>query len=150
MKRIVFVLISGACSSNSLPDLAPAAGSPYGIAIPTAAPAPTADAAGPPPIDAGTPAPDAAAPAIPTWTQIHTRYLTTGTIGNCPVCHGEMETPESAYSWLDQRGELVHLADPNRSVLSWYGGGMPVRGPTSAPQAVTDIDAWSAAGRANN
>ena len=149
MKRAAFVLLVAACSSNSLADIAPTAGSPYGIAVPTAS-APTPDAAAPPPPVVDAAIPDAAPPVVPTWTQIHTRYLTTGTIGNCPVCHVEMATPESAYSWLSQRGELANLADPTRSVLSWFGGGMPKRGPTSAPQAVIDFDAWSAAGRAEN
>ena len=59
----------------------------------------------------------------------------------------EMSTAPRAYDWLQGKGELVSLDDPDTSVLSWLGGGMPQHGPKSEPQATADVKAWAAAGR---
>jgi hypothetical protein len=77
-----------------------------------------------------------------------------GTIGNCSSsCHGSIGTPSSCYVWLQgQRyvgGANPNIASKSSSCLSWYGGNMPPFGPQSA-QAVTDFDAWAAAGGQNN
>ena len=42
------------------------------------------------------------------------------------------------------------LIDQQQSPLSWYGGNMPTNGPSSWSAAVTDMNAWAAAGALNN
>jgi hypothetical protein len=92
-------------------------------------------------------------PAAPTWTQIWTNYLKSGTVGNCSHCHGSTGSASGAYNWLKNKGYISGtssaLVDPNRSCLTWYGGNMPTNGATS-PQAAKDMNAWAAAGAANN
>ncbi len=65
-----------------------------------------------------------------------------------------MSSASGAYSWLKQKGYVggssPELADPNSSCLSWLGGNMPPGGTTSLPQAVTDLNAWAAAGGLDN
>ena len=93
----------------------------------------------------------------PTWTQLFDTYLAVGTIGNCghSGCHqGFMNTPPSAYSWLQDRAQLggpqPELTDPSSSCLSWLGGDMPPDGPLADPVAEKDFDVWLKAGAKNN
>jgi hypothetical protein len=63
-----------------------------------------------------------------------------------------MATASSAYSWLAGQG---YMGSPppltgTRSCLTWYGGNMPVGGARTNAQAVTDMNAWAAAGAKNN
>jgi hypothetical protein len=89
----------------------------------------------------------------PTWTEIFTSYLASGTVGNCGNCHGSMDTPSDAYSWLQGQGYVggakPSLAQSGSSCLKWFGGNMPPSGATSA-QAVTDLAAWALAGGQDN
>jgi hypothetical protein len=84
---------------------------------------------------------------------IFSTYLNNSSVGGCPRCHGQMNSASGAYSWLQgQRyinGTGSLLAAPG-SCLSWYGGTMPPGGPRSDAQAVSDMDAWAAAGAKNN
>ena len=47
-------------------------------------------------------------------------------------------------------GTSSALVNSNQSCLAWYGGNMPTSGSKSVPQAVTDMNAWAAAGAQNN
>jgi hypothetical protein len=64
-----------------------------------------------------------------------------------------MGSASGSYSWLKGRGYVggssPALTNPNSSCLSWYGGNMPPGGPNDQ-QAVTDMDAWAAAGGLDN
>ena len=90
----------------------------------------------------------------PTWTQIFNSYFKSGTKGRCNSCHSQGSSAGNLYSWLQGRGYISGknsaLVDPNQSCISWYGGNMPTSGPSSYPQAVTDMNAWAAAGALNN
>lgn len=93
-------------------------------------------------------------PAVtPTWSQLYTKYLASGTIGNCSPCHSSIATPSTCYSWLQTKsmvgGANPVLATSAGSCLSWYGGNMPPFGPQSAA-AVADFTAWGKAGGLNN
>jgi hypothetical protein len=65
-----------------------------------------------------------------------------------------MSDAKGSYSWLQQKGYLggssPSLTNPNSSCLTWYGGNMPPGGPSSVPQAVSDMNAWAAAGAQDN
>ncbi len=93
----------------------------------------------------------------PTFTQIYTSYLASGTVGNCGAsgCHSQMRSASGAYSWLEGKGQIngkssSALGDPSQSILSWMGGDMPRSGPSSDATATADIEAWAKAGAANN
>jgi hypothetical protein len=92
----------------------------------------------------------------PTWTQIWTDYLAVGKAGNCASggCHSQMASKSAAYSWLQGRGYISgtssSLVSSSSSCLTWYGGNMPPLGPGSLSAASKDMDAWVAAGAANN
>jgi hypothetical protein len=64
-----------------------------------------------------------------------------------------MSSATNAYSWLKSsnyiNGTSSTLVNPLASDLSWYGGNMPPGG-GSDPQAVTDMNAWAAAGALDN
>jgi hypothetical protein len=65
-----------------------------------------------------------------------------------------MSSPAGAYKWLQGRSQMggspLALVDPSQSCLTWYSGNMPPRGPSSNAQAVTDMNAWAAAGAKND
>ncbi len=88
-----------------------------------------------------------------TWSQIYSKYLGFATVGNCQSCHNQMSSATSSYSWLKGRnyinGTSSTLVNPAASDLSWYGGNMPPGGGKDA-QAVTDMNAWAAAGALDN
>jgi hypothetical protein len=102
-----------------------------------------ADAAPPPP-------PEAADGGAPTWSQLYASYL-----WDCAGagCHVEMVTANGAYTWLKAQGYLAGqsstLVDPSKSCLKWYGGNMPPCG-GGGDRAVSDMNAWAAAGALNN
>jgi len=87
----------------------------------------------------------------PTWTDLYTKYLAVGTIGNCDgSCHhhSQCSSASSCYSWI---GTGNHGAVANGGGLfSWDSGYMPTNGPTSEPQAESDFAAWVAAGSLDN
>lgn len=94
-------------------------------------------------------------PQPPTWTQVWTNYLQSGTKGNCKSsCHSQMGSPSAAFIWLKGRGYINGpsslLIDSSQSCLSWYGGNMPPSGPNSWSAASTDMAAWVKAGAQNN
>jgi len=99
---------------------------------------------------------NAAAPAGEpgTWTHIFTLYMAEGTFGNCTHCHREMSDAPASYKWLADQDYMGGTAPPltNRgsSCLSWYGGDMPPGLQPQKPDAVTEMDAWAAAGGRNN
>lgn len=106
----------------------------------------TPDSGGGPP-DTGT------TTTSPTWTSIYNNYLAGSTEGRCSACHGQCSSAKNTYSWLSGKGYISGtssaLVDSSQSCLSWYGGNMPPSGPSDA-KAVSDMNAWAAAGAANN
>jgi hypothetical protein len=101
----------------------------------------------------------------PTWTEIYNLYLVAGKIGDCTdtniLCHSQYNTPSAMYGYLMTQSQLgtnpPALTDPNRSCLTWYAGPndtvgnlMPLTGNPKSAQAVTDMNAWAAAGAPNN
>jgi hypothetical protein len=66
-----------------------------------------------------------------------------------------MGSATSAYSYLSNQGYISGtssaLVDPSQSCLTWVssGGNMPPGGGSNA-QAVTDLNAWVAAGAQDN
>ncbi len=90
----------------------------------------------------------------PTWTQIFNSYMASGTKGRCSSCHSQGSSKSSLYTWLQGRGYISGtssaLVDSSQSCLSWYGGNMPTNGPSSYSAAVSDMNAWAAAGALNN
>jgi polyvinyl alcohol dehydrogenase (cytochrome) len=101
-------------------------------------------------VDGGTP--DAGSGL--TWTSIYNNYFAAGTTGHCPQCHGAASTATGLYDFLQTSGQIAGtaspLVDPDASVLTWFGGGMPPGGPTDLPQAEADLIAWVAAGARND
>ena len=101
----------------------------------------------PPPKDAGV------VVSAPTWTQIHNSYLVSS-LGHCQDCHSSFSSPSSSYSYLRGKGYIngAHspLVDSSQSCLTWYGGNMPKNPTGPQPQAVSDMNAWAAAGAQNN
>jgi len=101
----------------------------------------------------------------PTWTLIYTTYFGAGTPGHCgnSGCHlstlkgfkcGSDKT--TCYNGLANAGyisaatpTMSPIADPQQSVLTWFGGNMPPGGGASAA-AKKDITAWVADGAKNN
>jgi len=86
---------------------------------------------------------------------IYNAYLKSGTVGNCgsTFCHAQAGTPKGAYSYLQayMSGSPPRLVKQGQSCLSWYGGNMPIGGGgANNTQAVTDMNAWAAAGAQNN
>jgi hypothetical protein len=79
--------------------------------------------------------------------------MKSGTSGDCTGCHSQMGSASASFSWLQSKGYVggssPALTDSNQSCLSWYGGNMPPSGGSDA-QAVTDMNAWAAAGAQNN
>jgi hypothetical protein len=65
-----------------------------------------------------------------------------------------MGSAKSAYSYLKGQGYISGsnsaLVQDGVSCLSWLGGNMPPGGQSSYPQAVTDMNAWVAAGALDN
>ncbi len=92
--------------------------------------------------------------SAPTWTTIFNTYLAGGTKGRCSSCHSQGSSKSNLYSWLQSKGYISGtssaLVDPNQSCLTWYGGNMPTNGPSSWSAAVTDMNAWAAAGALDN
>ncbi len=88
----------------------------------------------------------------PTWTSIYNNYLKSS-VGRCNSCHSQCSSASNTYSWLQGKGYISGtssaLVDSNQSCLSWYGGNMPPSGGSNAA-AVKDMNAWAAAGAANN
>jgi hypothetical protein len=82
--------------------------------------------------------------------------LTVGTIGNCgnSGCHSECASSASTcFDFLQSNSDIVGI-NGSGSVLSWFGGYMPVGGPgpgdPSAAPAIADFNAWVAAGSKND
>jgi hypothetical protein len=61
-----------------------------------------------------------------------------------------MGTASAAFTWLKGRGQIPGIADSNGSCLTYLGGDMPPRGPTDDAKAVSDLQAWAAAGAQND
>ena len=90
----------------------------------------------------------------PTWTDLFTVYLASGTIGYCTDCHPEMSDAPASFTWLEEQGYVgvpdPLLTNPGASCLSWYGGNMPPGAPVLSADAVRHMDAWAKAGGPNN
>jgi hypothetical protein len=76
--------------------------------------------------------------------------------GGChssPKAGVQCDTASNCFQTLTSSGYLDGSTNPpllgNQSCLSWFGGDMPPGGQT-AGQAVTDFQAWAAAGAQNN
>jgi hypothetical protein len=64
-----------------------------------------------------------------------------------------MSTASGAYSYLSSQGYISgtgSLLCKSGSCLTWYGGNMPPLGSRSDPAAVSDMNAWAAAGAMDN
>jgi hypothetical protein len=100
----------------------------------------------------------AAAPATaPTFTAIYTKYFAPGDPVDCSTgsgCHAEFKAETTAWAFLLEYNQVgtspPGLTDPNSSWLAWYGGNMPESGTSCNPQAMSDLNAWAAAGGQNN
>ncbi len=91
-------------------------------------------------------------PPPPTWDDIFTKYVASGTKGGCGGCHG-LSTAKDAYDFLKQGGQIDGTSSAivtSGSDFSWFGGFMPPGGPSSYPEAVADMKAWVAAGALDN
>jgi hypothetical protein len=90
----------------------------------------------------------------PTWTQIYDRYLAAGTVGNCGGCHSFLGTAGEAYDSLSSSGQIHGTSSPivshGDSDMSWFGGFMPLGGPSSDSAAESEMNAWVAAGALQN
>ena len=87
-----------------------------------------------------------------TWTELHTKYLASGTTGNCgrSGCHSQCSGASGCFTWLNGKGYISGGIDANQ-LFTWTSNGfMPPNGPSTNAQAVTDFDAWTAAGSQNN
>jgi polyvinyl alcohol dehydrogenase (cytochrome) len=104
--------------------------------------------------DAGTDAGVPDASTGPTWSALYTAYFAAGTVGHCSNCHAPTNTATGLYTFLQTRGQIdgvnSRLAQTGNSILTWFGGTMPLGGPSSLPQAEADVRAWVAAGALNN
>lgn len=91
--------------------------------------------------------------SAPTWSTIFSDYLASSKEGRCQSCHSQGSSATKLYSWLQGKGYIngtsSTLVNKSKSCLSWYGGNMPPSGPSDA-NAVSDMNAWAAAGAANN
>jgi hypothetical protein len=101
----------------------------------------------------------------PTWTFIYTTYFGAGTPGHCGNSGCHLNTLKgfkcgsdkaTCYSGLSAAGyiststpTMSPIADPQQSVLTWFGGNMPPGGGSNAA-AKKDITAWVADGAKNN
>lgn len=98
-------------------------------------------------------APPDTGPPPPTWSDIFDKYVKSGTVGGCGGCHG-LSTAKEAYSWFSGNGQIKGTSSPiviqGQSMFSWFGGFMPPAGPSSEPQAASDMKAWVAAGALDN
>lgn len=158
MRTLTVLLVASILAPAACGDGAPLGG-PWGGTEDPVAPNthPAADAG--PADDSGDETDSSASPdtstAAPTWTDVFNKYLAKGTTGNCAAsgCHSQMGNKSQAYSWLQALGYIAGknsvLVSPTSSCLSWYGGNMPIGGGGN-PQAKSDMDAWAAAGAANN
>jgi hypothetical protein len=64
-----------------------------------------------------------------------------------------MSSASASYSWLSGQRYISgtsSLLAASGSCLSWYGGNMPPGGTRTDAQAVSDMNAWAAAGAMNN
>jgi hypothetical protein len=84
----------------------------------------------------------------PTFSTLFNAYLT-----GCKMCHTQTNSSNATYLWLRSQGYITGsspaLVSTSQSCLSWYGGNMPPGGGDDAT-AVTDMNAWAAAGALNN
>jgi hypothetical protein len=84
----------------------------------------------------------------PTFSSLFNAYLT-----GCKMCHTQTSSSNATYLWLRSQGYITGsspaLVSTSQSCLSWYGGNMPPGGGDDAA-AVTDMNAWAAAGALNN
>jgi len=115
---------------------------------------PSLDSGSGPGPDSGSVPPDTGTGSAPTWTEVFDRYLAPGTIGNCGECHGGTGTPKGMYQFFvgqDQiRGKESPIVSRSASEVSWFGGFMPLGGPSSNAAAEADMKAWVAAGALDN
>jgi hypothetical protein len=84
---------------------------------------------------------------------IFNEYLKNGTIGDCTRCHSQMGSASGSYSWLSTSGYIRgsgSILVGGGSCLTWYGGNMPPGGTRSNAMAISDMNAWAAAGAMNN
>jgi hypothetical protein len=95
------------------------------------------------------------AASAPTWTELYTSYLASGTIGHCVNCHSWASSASSAYDQLQRSGYIdgttsPPLATTGASILKWFGGTMPTDASPQSSPAVVDFLAWAAAGAQKN
>ena len=87
------------------------------------------------------------------WQSLYTTYFGPGTVGRCSNCHADATTADGLYVKLQNAGQIDgtdSLLSKPGSILTWFGGTMPLGGPSDAPQAEADITAWVAAGALPN
>ena len=114
-------------------------------------------ATGDPSPDAGTDCPPLSG-AAPTWSSIWATY---GFSNSCHGCHKQASSAASAYSFLKQSGQINGPASliavaynplvvQNTSILTIFGGDMPLSGTAISPAAMCPIIDWVAAGATDN
>ena len=78
-------------------------------------------------------------------------YFASGTNGDCPLCHTQVTSPSTFWTYLSSNNcPPPMLNNPNTSCLAWFAGNMPTATTPCNGQAVSDINAWIAAGAQNN
>ena len=108
-------------------------------------------------MDAGTGCPPLS-DAAPTWSSIWTTY---GFSTSCRSCHGQASSASSAYTWLQQLGQITGNTSPiatplnpnvvqNSSILTLFGGSMPKGGSGISAAAKCPLVDWVAAGAKND
>jgi hypothetical protein len=94
----------------------------------------------------------------PAWSSIWSLY---GFSNSCHTCHKQASRAASAYTWLQQLGQINGIKSPiataysplvvqNTSVLVLFGGDMPKSGTAISAAAKCALVAWVVAGAPNN
>jgi hypothetical protein len=84
-----------------------------------------------------------------------------GFANSCHKCHSQASSAASAYTWLEQSGQISGTTSPiataydpailqNSSVLTIFGGTMPQGGAAINPAAKCALVDWVAAGAHDN
>ena len=92
---------------------------------------------------------------VPTWTELFDIYLSGDTsMGHCESCHSYAANAASLYQALSTNGQINGVNSPlvgSRSILTWFGGRMPLDGANGdAARAAVDFEAWVASGAEQN
>ena len=142
--------LSSAGSGSGVGSVSGSGGSSGGAQLGSAglSPGPTLASAGCPPLSGSPPA----------WSSIWSMY---GFSNSCHTCHKQASRAASAYTWLQQLGQINGTKSPiataynplvvqNTSVLVLFGGDMPKSGTAINAAAKCALVAWVVAGAPND